>query len=436
MYYRAMDSPGKTKTITIDPRMFISRPFIKCPKCDKEEYGVLSIYGKTYSRRCRNCWHTESHSLPAITKKLIYLDQLVISEMMKALNPKVGRQVDPFWSLLFEKLDRLFKLQLIACPDSMTHVDESLASPFYAELKQMYEHLSDGVSFYDIETIYRFQISQNFKEWLGHKKVKPIESDNVMMGNPHEWMDRLRVSVDMFGNDPELPDKIRKDRDQASTRLNTVFTRWQSEQSRRFNDWYEEERAAFGPSILASYMRSVARYAAVLSGQVAPSIDNILGSNSTIIISQLKDDLKDTGLLEEHILPKIAEYLHSDHIKEIPYVRISAMLYASIARKAANSHGKMRSPSKGMVNDIETISAILPYCDAIFVDRECFTYLNEEPLRSKLGYKDKIFSMANKKQFLMYLESIENKASRSHMNKVKEVYGDGWETPYTTMYEK
>lgn len=39
----------------IDPRDWILPPYIVCPVCGEEEYGVLMITGRGYVRRCRAC---------------------------------------------------------------------------------------------------------------------------------------------------------------------------------------------------------------------------------------------------------------------------------------------------------------------------------------------------------------------------------------------
>ncbi|MCK5020734.1 MAG: hypothetical protein KAS32_27180 [Candidatus Peribacteraceae bacterium] len=147
------------ESFEFDPRVFISPPFIKCPKCNKEAFGVLTINCNSYTRRCRACFfprgkdRPQIYDLPQLEKKVIYLDQFVISEMMKCLNPQTKAhkkgKLDPFWLALFEKLDTLSKLQLIIYPDSIYHTNESLLSPYFEPLKRLYELLSHGVSFYD-----------------------------------------------------------------------------------------------------------------------------------------------------------------------------------------------------------------------------------------------------------------------------------------------
>lgn len=426
------------KTITIDPKMFISTPFVVCPKCKKQEYGVLSIHRDRYTRRCRGCWHTESYSLPKLQKKIIYLDQMVISEMMKLLNPKVDprrkARVKNVWNDVFGKLDRLVKLQLIICPDSSTQLYESLVTPHYQALRRMYEQLSNGISFYDEETVKRFQIIVNFRRWLWDKKAEDIDIHSILHGDDIDgWQDRLRVSVDLFGQDQDLPQRIRNDRDQTDSYLQEVFKRWQTEKSKTFNDWYEEERSAFGPMILKSYIESIQRFAGALRGDVGSRWDHLLPSATVTLVSEIQDELKQKGLLEDQILPKTIEYFNSTSIKEVPYGKISALLFAGMARKAAS--GKKKPPTRGVVNDVKTIASLSPYCDAMFIDNECRGYLVEEPVKSLLGIRTQFFSQTSLNEFLKYLDEIEANASKSHLQKVNEVYGDDWSKPYVEMYD-
>ena len=52
-----------------DPRVFILPPFRSCPNCRRADtYGVLMIGGVQYTRRCRECWHTDHYALPPLEK--------------------------------------------------------------------------------------------------------------------------------------------------------------------------------------------------------------------------------------------------------------------------------------------------------------------------------------------------------------------------------
>ncbi len=152
----------------VDPRVFIQPPYLACTNCGTENaFGVL-IIGWGYTRRCRECWHTDRFDLPEIRKTVIYLDQLAISEMMKALTRpcRAPGRVDASWLELFERLDVLSKLQLIVCPDSDTHCDESAGAPNPEALRRMYELLSHGISFDSHVRIRDEQLIEHLKAWL------------------------------------------------------------------------------------------------------------------------------------------------------------------------------------------------------------------------------------------------------------------------------
>src|SRR5260221_9293123 len=113
------------KSVTISPRDFITAPFLVCPNCSKNEFGILLISGTHYMRRCRDCWHTLRFSLPAVRKVVIYIDQFAISNMLKVQDETTkghGKATEnPFWIELWDTLARLRRCQLICCPDSQEH---------------------------------------------------------------------------------------------------------------------------------------------------------------------------------------------------------------------------------------------------------------------------------------------------------------------------
>ncbi|MGE4554853.1 MAG: hypothetical protein AB7D02_01845 [Candidatus Paceibacterota bacterium] len=434
----------KRKIIKIDPRIFISPPFIECPKCNKlNSFGVLMISGHHYTRRCRECWFTEIYKLPEIKKKIVYLDQFVISNMMKAINQKLGKakKVDPFWLKLFEKLDRLVKLQLIICPDSTFHRNESLLS-YYQALKRMYEHLSGGATFYDPSTIRRFQIAEYFKQFIAsiEQPKLTIEAKNVIHGQIDEWQDRIRISVDFKIQDDEIQ-RIKISREAVYESLMEVFKRWQSEKNKKFQDWFMEEGLAFGRVVLQRYINHLIKtyYWSIgkLNITAEETLDLVMNEESSLISNLLMYLPKtDREGISESNLKKISEFLLSKEMLNIPAIRINALLWASFAHQTAHG-GRKSPPNKGMVNDIEMVSTLLPYCDAMFVDSEMFGLLTLSYVKKDLEikHKTKIFAPSNKEEFLKYLDGIEKEASIDHLQKIKEVYGEDWPTPFFEMYE-
>ena len=136
-------------------------------------------------------------------KRVVYLDQFVISDMMKFLNPKTNAyqkgNVDKFWGLAFASLDRLCKLQLIVCPCSSFHDDESIISPFYMPLKRIYEQLSCSTSFKSDWDIKVHQVCLYAKKWLNDEHKIDLDIQSVINGQINAWAPRMIISV----NQPE-----------------------------------------------------------------------------------------------------------------------------------------------------------------------------------------------------------------------------------------
>jgi hypothetical protein len=91
---------------------------------------------------------------------------------------------------------------------------------------------------------------------------------------------------------------------------------------------------------------------------------------------------KDTGLAGKDLGAKLYEYFRSPALVSLPFLRLSSMIFALVARKAAA--GMKKLPSQGLSSDVDALSTLLPYCDAMFIDNECRAYFREEPLRREL----------------------------------------------------
>lgn len=433
-------SKQKFKTINIDPRMFIGKPFTNCPKCgEKNCYGLLMVNAASYTKRCRECWHSENYTLPPLNKKVIYLDQFVISNMMKAINEKVGKKdkVDKVYLKLFEILDKMVKLQLIICPDSEFQRQESLLS-FYKALKRMYEQLSHGTTFFDSQTIRRFQICEDFKNYIdtnnpGWKSVMDV--DIVLHGDRNEWQSKLLVTVDSNIKQDEI-ESFRKSRLVTQEKFKQVYEYWQRDNKKTFAAFFKEISTGYGVGMVKNYMNSLTQYFQASLGvktQTSENVFSFIGEES-ILISSLLRYLKDNTNDAEN-LKKIILYLQSDRFELIPFNEIYSSLWSAIAYQVSRG-GRTSLPNIGMFNDIEMLSILYPYCDAIFVDNDIHSILNFGEVKNKLSkYKPKVFSLTNKEEFISYLEEITKKASKKHIEIIKNVYGEGWDTPFYEMFK-
>jgi len=398
----------------LDPRSLVSKPFTKCPNCGAiKGFGLLNVWGHEHFKRCKECLHQERYKLPSLARKIIYLDQFVVSDMMKALNPKTvaykeGR-VDGFWKELFLKLDRLFKLQLIICPKSVLHYTESMLSPYDTDLKQMYEYFSNDVSFSGYITIQLYQLHRNVELWLSPDSCEEKEVDigSITRGDLTSWTGKFNISA-VMNFDVDLSNSIRADRKESQEGMAERFKKWKTCGLKTFEEFFDMENGGYGSALLRVY-------------------------ENYLTINWLENHLFANGITKSEVNNKLKEYLQSDCIRRVPVNVISSSLLAALAVQSVS--GRKKPPNEGLISDFLIISALYPYCDAMFLDRECHGLIREIPRNKLENYDTEIFSKSNSEEFLQYLDDIEKNAPASHIDKVFEIYGEDCCEPFTEMYE-
>jgi hypothetical protein len=423
-------------SFVFDPRVFILPPFRACPNCGRDAtYGVLMIGGLQYTRRCRECWHSDQYPLPPVHKKVIYLDQMVISEMTKALHPTAarGRAMDPFWKNLFEKLDLVCRMQLAICPDSETHREESAVWRHPEALRRMYEHFSHGVSFYDKASVREAQLMEFFENWLSGNASQPIHAgrETLIHGPVDTWQERFYITVDA-GEPEDWPERLRESRAGAAEQLAQLSARWRNTENFDFDVVYRRELRAIGETTIYIHLKSMREAAEVMAGLRPFDPEVFLPSNATATILAIHHRLREHGVADEELWQKTAEFFTSSQLGEVPYLRISCMLFAAFARKQAS--GQQRPPGGGTLNDVSTVATVLPACDAIYVDNEVAAMLGEEPLQTQLDFGARVFSRRTREEFAAYLDDLRAGASEEHVAAVREIYGDSYLEPASTIF--
>jgi hypothetical protein len=380
----------------------------------------------------------ETFSLPPAPKKLLYLDQFAISKLMFVLHPEhrerlLKRSDDEaaFWLALFDRLDRLVKLQLLACPDSTAHWEESLPTRFYADLRRMYEHLSADVGYEDPATIKRYQLHAAFLRWLdGTEKIVRVE--DITRGGIDLWMDRIRVSAQFEPTDDDVSD-LRRARDRTHAGLAKEVERWRREPRRSFKEYFEEQLAAAGPAELRAYAAWAQTLLEMTVGAVPFDPEHVLPSNSAHTITMLKRILGERGVPDQEQLTNIAKFLKSEQAQQMPWLQIAGGMLAALAVKA--SLHQAPNPDAGMITDLNTVATLLPYCDAILIDNHCADLLCDATEHVPLEYEARVFSTRNRGELLDWLDELEAAADPEHLALVEDLYGPDWPEPFTTMFE-
>lgn len=419
-----------------DRRMFVHGPFRTCPRCGSEEFGVFQVGGEGYSRRCRSCWFGSSFPLPRLSRKVVYIDQFAISNMMKALNAKHPRHgaatADPFWLQLFEALERVTKLQLVVCPDSDVHHSESMVDPWHDALKRLYEQFSHGnATFEATDHIALTQLHTALIAWTnGIVPTYKFEPTEVVRGNLNGWHEPFIISVS--GGYPQMiVDAVRTSRDDVHEKIRVLFEEELRTTPRLdFEYWLERERRAGGRAVVQSYQLHLRRLHEIATGVVPFTFENVYQSHGLDQFRLIERVLKERGVPDNDLLSTMGRFLESDHFKDYPTSRITTLVWAAIGRAAAS--GQRVAPNAGTSNDIRVLT-LAPYCEAMFVDNGCRALWLKIPARYRSGFKVSLFSYNTRDAFLGYLRELESNGDPDVIGAARELYGEP--RPFLTMYE-
>lgn len=278
------------------------------------------------------------------------------------------------------------------------------------------------VFFTDFETIRHTIILKALDAWIaGDTLIPEATLDDICHGNPHGWTQRWRFVATM----PSISGyaaALRADRDAAHAGLVSVFDSKWKKGGETWEHWYDEEARAFGNETIRSYNRERQKWEDVASGK--RKFENEFDSLVQPVLQLgrvICYKLESSGVGKDEVPHKAGEFLKSDLLIQTHFVRISSSLYASLAMKAP---GQNKQPTKGFFSDVDVMSCLLPYCDAMLLDRECVGYWREvqSSQNHKLPYDTKVFSLAAKEEFLNYLDEIEKSAGEHHRALVREVY--------------
>jgi hypothetical protein len=333
---------------------------------------------------------------------------------------------DPFWRELHDLLFQLRHLQMICCPDSGSHEEESRTSPFNAELKKTYEALSSGTTFNAFDSIKSQQIGELALAWAeGREPAFDFDPRAILSSDPNEWNGRFYIVSE---DNPFISAaRLRRLRSELHANIARLFRDVWGKEKRGFEYWYELERMSFqGHLLKAAVNNARERTGAVLSCNPGekPSLevlDKVLPSFPEGVIASIEHVMRfprDGGMrLPEEQVELGKRFLLHNRIADAPFVKLQALMFAAVAMRAAQ--GQKEPPNEGTTTDIDTVAHLLPYCDAMFMDNGCRSLLLDVPIALRPLETAKVFSLNVKAQFLDYLRSIRNGISIEHVKAIR-----------------
>lgn len=398
-------SPGTSYDRTMKkPFTWEREPFQDCPQCNEQgSLGVLSIGENGFTKRCTSCRYSQTELLPALDKKVIYLDQFAFSELHKLRSGQ--RREDkwtPFWTMVSELLNRALLLQQIVVPYSNVHHDETIVSPFPKALRVTQEHIGGDIRFVDTDEVQLNQIEEYARAFFAGEEPAPsFDVDDVLDGNRNAWLPEMRISVNMDWS--SFADSKRLGRTEVHANVSSLIEGWKGSES-GFEAVLERELGAYFESRRDAMRHAFQR---LERGLAEDDVFAGVNFNHSFVIREMH---LVHYLAAEADVPKegwtraTALLWNWERNREQPQGQMLAYMFAALAAQV--KAGRSKLPSAGFMNDIKAISAYAPYVDAMFIDKECATLLNYGRCRDELRYKARIFSYSNADEFMTYIHNI------------------------------
>lgn len=391
--------------------MFETPPFISCPLCGAaSSFGILSIGGNRMSQRCQRCKLTEHTPLPALDKKVIYLDQFVISNVYKIRAGETLKQphVHAFWVEFDGRITHAQISQVAIFLASNIHHDETVVSRFSSELCIAHDMFGGDASFKNSETLLLNQEIAFAKAFIQGHPAPTFEFniDDALEGHRNDWLPHIHITAN--SDYSSFADGLRESRDRLHAAMRPLFEWWQIEKP-TFEAVLKKELAGYGSGRIQVAIQTWTNYAAAIAQEDVDKMLNVFMSSSMRQSTVMIEAFKRFDVPIEECFPKLLQFWQWPELWKLPYHWISAHLFAATAARLAG--GQKKLPAQGFSNDIQAISTYAPYVDAIFVDIDCENLLNDGRLKRALAYKARIFSKNTSKEFFDYLENLENSLS-------------------------
>lgn len=367
--------------------------------------------------RCTECRQSHSEILPELDKKLIYLDQFVFSNLfhLETSERRIKNNTE-FWIAVHQQLKRLVLLQQVLLPHSDVHHSETLVSMYSNDLRKCYEHIGGDARLVDTDQIELHRTREMQAAYIEGRAPK-IERgpDHVIERGRKEWLNDMHISVN--ADYSQFKDGQKTSNERSSDSLNNLVGYWQA-QKPSYDDVIELELGAHARERKRTVLQLVLEsFDAEKNGDFMAKF-NLMMHPIMSEYSMLQRGFQNSGVDEDCIADKIYEFWSWDEHRKQQESLIAAHMFAGMARKVVAGQKQVGG---SFLNDVRAIATYAPSVDAMFVDKECHTLLNEAD--EKLEYRARIFSLNTQDEFLEFLAQLEASVPKEVRDLAGRIYG-------------
>lgn len=383
-------------------------PLETCPRCQQpDSFGRCWIAAKGLLFKCKSCGHNEAKELPQLKKTILYIDQFALSKMVKNKDEK-------FWGELYERLTRLTANDIITCPVSPVHAEESKFDHKLRDaLKGMYRQIAGDDVFRSQEDIEKRQLARSLRAYVGCTKSHPLDvsDDDAFERSPHRWSDIFHVYAD-FPYNEELIAGLKQAKESLHSSMETLCDSWRANPV-TFDEQAEAEAAAFRTA-LRLYRQQTSgdpdRYS-WLTSPLAFDVVDWLARTVQVIDPDEKAPLD--------VLDGFAD---SSLLRETPCIFLKSRIWAKIAELVLSPKGA-RKPRPGDGYDAKVLASYAPYCQAMLLDGGFREIAIDARIAVEKRFGTKVFSEQVRDDFLAYLQDVERAVPQDHWQALAFIHG-------------
>ena len=326
-------------------------------------------------------------------KKVVYLDQNWLSDMAKAHLDSDVRVDKPYFTELFEDIQRAILEDKIVCPTSPLHESESnLSSRLNVEIRSMNNALSRGLSFNSSEEICHKQLLEAASKFAGSEASDepwwwtPFNHDPDL---PDSMFPRAESALEVFLTVQKLVDENRRIRNEVTAPMYKQYKDGRAEHNLSYCDEVEFSRI----QLFREHYFVFDNAESVLK-QAYPDWDVV---HSTVFqerrlrLAELEQICDMAG--------GIGHLLSSSYLKDTPYLSIRARLMAADIVCYAT-----RKPEGSLLADFDMAAAVVPYVDVFATENYLAELLRQTGVARDYGCN--VYTMRQKDMLLDYLSQL------------------------------
>ncbi|WP_342710856.1 hypothetical protein AAFG13_00925 [Bradyrhizobium sp. B124] len=347
--------------------------------------------------------------LPAVEKRVIYLDQFAVSELYKtkAKKRRPGAPHEQFWQDCYSLGNLAYLRQQVIFPASNLHSDETIVWHSPEDLRLAHEMFSGETSFERTDAIAARQEWEFARAFLkgDTRPTMSTDVDQVILGTRNAWLPVYHISVNT--NYSMFAPGLRQDKAIAEASLKQLADGWVRARP-TFDDLLKHELSSYGSAMRQALREQIAKtQAAFASNDPTSVLDMRFGLISRY--RELTELFARNGVPAKDAFSEVLRFLDWPGNQHQPAHRIFAYLFAALGWRI--SSGQRPEMDASILNDFSAISTYAPYVDAMFVDKQCASLLRQGRLRDELNFKARIFSLSNPQEFLDYLKDLGDSAT-------------------------